>query len=326
VRNPRQKESPEMVEAFYHLTTRAVAGDFLFGDMDKEMLRKHLWLVAERCGINVLTYAVMTNHLHIVVHAPKRARLDDAELVRRYALLHSGSSRWEERQLEDIRAMLAADGVEAAIWRTRQMLIMGDISSYMKLLKQRYSIWYNRVHGRFGTLWAERFGSVQLEPGEVVRRIAAYVDVNPVRAHLCRDPKDYRFCGYAEAVAGSIRAQRGIMRALGIQSWDEAQKDYRMRIFVRAARRSKKGASVTAEEREQVLAKEGELTVAEQLRCRCRFFTHGAVLGSQAFVMERLRRFRTLTGRGERMQPQPGQGAAVGFMALHKVHFSPGAA
>ena len=44
----------------------------------------------------------------------------------------------------------------------RQGLIarMGDVSIFMKELKQRFSLWYNRHHDRFGTLWAERFKSV----------------------------------------------------------------------------------------------------------------------------------------------------------------------
>lgn len=53
----------------------------LLGQVEKEMLRKHLWLVAERCGIEVLTYQVMTNHLHIMVRAPRREPLPDAELL-----------------------------------------------------------------------------------------------------------------------------------------------------------------------------------------------------------------------------------------------------
>lgn len=322
MREPRAKDPPEETDAYYHLITRAVAGEYLFADPDKEILRKHVWLVAERCGIEVITHGLMSTHLHIVVYAPKRVALPDEELLRRYALLHSGCSEWEERQADEIREMLAANGEAAAQWRAREMRKAGDISEYMKLLKQRYSIWYNRTHNRFGTLWASRFTSVQLEPGELVAQISAYVDLNAVRAGLCRDPKDYRFCGYAEAVAGSERARRGIQRGVGAANWEEAQRMYRMRLFIWAAKRSRKGVSLTAEERDAVIANQGELSKAEQLRCRCRYFTAGAVLGSQAFVMEKLQRFRRLTGRGEGMQPQPAGGAASGWMALHRVRIS----
>ena len=64
--------------------------------------------------------------------------------------------------------------------------------------KQRFSIWYNRSHGRFGTLWAERFRSVLIEGRPLaLQTVVAYIDLKPVRAHLCRDPMQYRFCDYA---------------------------------------------------------------------------------------------------------------------------------
>ena len=40
--------------------------------------------------------------------------------------------------------------------------------------------------------------------------MAAYIDLNPVRASMVEDPKDYRFCGYGEAVAGDKRAKFGL--------------------------------------------------------------------------------------------------------------------
>jgi putative transposase len=46
--------------------------------------------------------------------------------------------------------------------------------------------------------------------------VAAYIELNPVRAALCADPKDYRYCGYAEALAkGCPLARQGIRTILG---------------------------------------------------------------------------------------------------------------
>ena len=43
--------------------------------------------------------------------------------------------------------------------------------------------------------------------GRAVATVAAYIVLNPVRAGLCADPKEYRYCGYAEALAeGSAAA------------------------------------------------------------------------------------------------------------------------
>ncbi|MBM3882117.1 MAG: hypothetical protein FJ387_20750, partial [Verrucomicrobia bacterium] len=89
---------------------------------------------------------------------------------------------------------------------------MGDVSEFMKEFKQRFSKWYNIRHQRFGTLWAERFRSVLVEDQSgVLETVSAYIDLNAVRAGLVEDPKDYRHCGYAAAVAGDARARSGLL-------------------------------------------------------------------------------------------------------------------
>jgi len=41
--------------------------------------------------------------------------------------------------------------------------------------------------------------------------VSAYIDLNAVRAGLVEDPKDYRHCGYAAAVAGDAKARSGLL-------------------------------------------------------------------------------------------------------------------
>ncbi len=45
--------------------------------------------------------------------------------------------------------------------------------------------------------------------------MAAYIDLNPVRAGMVSDPADYRWSGSAEAMAGKARARRGVVRIMG---------------------------------------------------------------------------------------------------------------
>ena len=110
----------------------------------------------------------------------------------------------------------------------------------MKELKQRFSIWYNRTHQRYGTLWAERFKSVLMEDAATcLSAVSAYIDLNPVRAGLVEDPKDYRYCGYSEAVAGNIKARGGLCRALAMKTGKAALSEYRKILFLMGATTSR---------------------------------------------------------------------------------------
>jgi REP element-mobilizing transposase RayT len=71
-------------DAVYHCMTRTVNGELLFKDREKEVLRKMLWQVADFCGVEVLTYCIMSNHFHVLVRVPDLQKVSDHELIRRY--------------------------------------------------------------------------------------------------------------------------------------------------------------------------------------------------------------------------------------------------
>lgn len=304
MRQPRIKVDPATGEAVYHCMTRVVNKERLFDDPAREVLRRQLWLVAEYCGVEVLTYAILRNHFHVLVKVPRQTEVPDDELLRRYQRLYPQPTRYQTARLSVIRSQLANNGPEAVVWRQRQLSLMGDVSQYMKLVKQRFSIWFNQSHGRIGTLWCERFKSVLVEPqGEALRVMAAYIDLNLVRAGLVTDPKDGRFCGYAEAVAGNEQARRGIMTAIGLTDWDEAQPAYRQWLFGSGTEVREHKTAISYADFRVVLRAGGKLPLADVLRCRVRYFSDGAVLGSQAFVATQLARYRLRTGRRRRSDP-----------------------
>ena len=305
MRTARIKVKPEVGEAVYHCMTRTVNGERVLDDPAKEILRKQLWQIADFCGIRILTYTILSNHFHVLVRVPQKQLPPDVELLRRYQTLYPRPTKYQCARLEVIQAQLATNGPEAAEWRRRQTALMGDVSQFMKLVKQRFSVWFNRSHQRYGTLWSERFKSVLVEPqGKALETMATYIDLNCVRAGLASDPKDYRFCGYAEAVAGNVAAQAGLLSILG-GTWPEAQATYRQWLFGTATEARESGVPVDAALLEKVIEEGGRLPLSTVLRCRIRYFTDGAVLGSKAFVETHLLAYRTMTGRRARTAVRP---------------------
>ena len=52
-------------------------------------------------------------------------------------------------------------------------------------LNGRYACWFNRRHGRFGHLFADRFTARAIASEEYLYEACAYVVLNPVKAGLC---------------------------------------------------------------------------------------------------------------------------------------------
>jgi REP element-mobilizing transposase RayT len=289
--------------------SRTVAGQRLWDAAAKEVLRKMIWEVADFCGVEVLAYCVMSNHFHVLVRvSPEQAQVDQAELLRRYRRLYDGRSIPGFPSGDEMEKLFSVKGEEVRRWEERLRSRMGDVSSYLKTLKQRFTGWFNKSHDRFGTLWAERFRSVLVEDSDFARQtVAAYIDLNPVRAGLTKDPAEYRWCSHAEVMAGFKPAQQALEKVMGAdrcpepgQSFLEA---YRMVLVGRGRGHTESGGTVIPEEIvERIRRTKGSIGHLELLRCRVRYFSAGVILGSESFVRSMGERLRSPAAR--RLRPK----------------------
>jgi putative transposase len=69
-------------------------------------------------------------------------------------------------------------------------------SSLMKHLDQRYAQHFNRENGRTGTLWEGRFRSNVVHSESYLFNCQRYIELNPVRAGMVAQPRDYRWSSY----------------------------------------------------------------------------------------------------------------------------------
>jgi putative transposase len=274
----------------FHCISRIVGGEFLLHDQAKEVFRKQMWLLADFCGIELFTYSILNSHFHLLCKVPEEIMLTDQQLIQRVINRFGEKSGQARVLLEDLkrRGSLSPDLREKFLRR------MGDISNFMKELKQHFSIWYNHKHERFGTLWAERFTSVVIDPGNGdTLSVSAYIDLNALRAGLVDDPKDYRFCGYAEALAQDGKARQGLSGLVPGKDWAEQSAAYRVELFGRGAvSRTEGKLAIKKEEVLAVLRRGGKLEKHELLRLRVRYFSQGVVFGSKEYVEEVFEKFR----------------------------------
>jgi len=69
--------------AVYHCISRVVGGQMLLGSLEKEKLRELLWQQAAFSGVQLVTYCLMSNHIHLLVRVPGEVVATDAELLAR---------------------------------------------------------------------------------------------------------------------------------------------------------------------------------------------------------------------------------------------------
>lgn len=311
----------ERRSAIYHCVSRVVDRNYIFGDTEREQFVEFMRLYEEFCGVRVLSYCVMSNHFHILVEVPPNMAdsLSDEALVGRLEKIYSadyvGIIRMQLRELSE--SPLEKATLAHAALREQFTNRMWDLGQFMKILKQRFTRWYNSQNGRCGTLWEARYKSVLVEDGHAARVMSAYIDLNPVRAGMVNDPMRYRWCSYAEAVAGAKRgalARRGIARVMEVRentatmqdcdnaydgwagyatperySWRSIAGRYRLILFEdgvevvsQGQNKSRKGMTKEAVERE--VARGGKLSLSELLHHKTRYFIDGGVIGGKNFV------------------------------------------
>ena len=290
----------------------------VFGDREKEVMRKILRNQEAFAGVRVVTYCLMTNHFHLLLEVPDRETLpplDEEGLLAVLPLLYDGGT------VESVKQELeAARSSGNETWH-RQILDRyerrrGDLGLFLKELKQRFTFYMNKRLERTGTLWEGRYKSVLVEDHEqALLAISAYIDLNPVRAGLVSKPENYRWCGYAEAVGGGRRAHRareGLGRIMGEalneaafqHDWQQTATRYRMFLYLEGQEiqgdpeRGRQGRRGMMEaEVESVVLQGGRMSLQEALLHRVRYFCDGAVLGSAGFVNAVFERERTQQNR-----------------------------
>ena len=299
MRTRRLKAHPDASSGFYHCMSRVVDRQFVFGEIEKEHFAHLMRQYARFCGIQILTFCLMGNHFHLLIEVPKRPESppNDAELLQRISAIYLPAHVEQlRRQLADPSLLsIQKDALRQRFWQR-----MGDLSQYLKELKQRFSQWHNLRQGRRGTLWEERFKSILIGPeGLALSTIATYIDLNPVRAGLVADPAQYRWSGYGQAMAGRPEALSGYQALMAVRdglSLNPAQalKRYRAGLFDYAERRglfssthSRNTTNTTAKpstsaRRPQKPHRDPGLI--GQLLHRIAYFTNGAVIGTRSFV------------------------------------------
>jgi putative transposase len=307
--------------ACYHVMSRVVNGEFLLGAIEKEALRRMMWRMAKFSGVEILTYVIMDNHFHILLKVPEQKswlkRFEGSEGEEKFfdhlSLVYSKAFIAQFRsEIKELRNRGEEDAAQALLARFQQRFC--DLSLFVKELKERFSRWYNKQKNRRGTLWMDRFKSVLVESGEALQTMAGYIDLNPVRAGMVKDPAMYEWGGYGEAVGGSKRARRGLCKVLEIaqDGWNNrAHAYYRKWLYGEATVtedsqiKGRKGFTMRQVEVAQAAVETRMFLPMLEIRKRMKSFSEGIALGSEDYVRGVAARYQVQFERQRERRAKP---------------------
>lgn len=78
------------------------------------------------------------------------------------------------------------------------------VSKMMQAVGRGYVQAFNKAHGRTGTLWEGRYRSTLIQTDLYLLACMAYIDLNPVRAHLVDLPERYAWSSYGHYVGQRV--------------------------------------------------------------------------------------------------------------------------
>ncbi len=180
--------------AILHVCARVVRRCFLFGvdpvtgknhDHRKVWIEEQLKLLAANFGIDLLGFAILSNHFHLIVRSrPDVVQTwDHSELARRWLMLcpkRKKKDRSPEEPNEFELNSIRSDPDKLATIRKR----LSDVAWWMRLLCQNIGTRANQEDQQVGKFFQGRYRAVRILDEESLLACAAYVDLNPIRAAM----------------------------------------------------------------------------------------------------------------------------------------------
>ena len=201
----------------YHVWNKTVRGAYLLGEDSssgkdcshrREWVVERLKLLVRNFAIDVAKYAVMENHVHLILRVTPGIldSMDDREIARRWLSVFPGyriyDTNWHEPTEAEIDN-LVRDKEQMAEYRRR----LADLSWFMAALSEYIARRANKEDDVTGRFWQKRFECRDLADETAVLICGIYVDLNQIRSGEVFAPEDCIHSSIGERIAHLMQTE-----------------------------------------------------------------------------------------------------------------------
>jgi len=206
---------------FYHCTSRCVRRAWLCGidpydgksyEHRREWVEQRLLELAGIFAVGVYAYAVMSNHVHVVLRIdPTSAETwTDEEVATRWVRLFPATV---DGEVDDAGCRIKE---QTLLGNTDRLvtcrLRLGSLAWFMKALNEPIARRANREDACTGRFWEGRYKCQALLDDAAVLTCMSYVDLNPIRAGIAENLESSSHTSAAQRI-GRIRLNPGWAKA-----------------------------------------------------------------------------------------------------------------
>ncbi|WOT04480.1 transposase [Shewanella youngdeokensis] len=202
---------------FYHCCSRVVRKAFLCGidastgddfEHRREWVDLRIVELATIFAIDICAYAVMSNHLHVVlkVDVNKARHWSDKEVLLQWHKGFKGTLLTQKFVKDEALNEFELKAVNDCIIQYRQRL--ADISWFMRSLCEPIARMANKEDKCTGRFWEGRFKSQALLDETAVLACMAYVDLNPIRAQMAATPETSDYTSIQRRIKSAIKGEQ----------------------------------------------------------------------------------------------------------------------
>lgn len=216
----RQSLIPEGSSGYFHCVNRCVRRSWLCGldaltgrsfEHRRAWVEQRLLVLAEVFAVSIYAYAVMSNHMHVVMKLDAEAgnKWSDREVAERWCRLFPNRDDKNEEQVALRTEHIEANPERVAKYRSR----LTSLSWFMRCLAEPIARRANGEDECTGRFWEGRFKAQVLTDERALLAAMTYVDLNPIRANIALKVSTSHYTGVKQRV-DRVRIDRALASTL----------------------------------------------------------------------------------------------------------------